>query len=160
MYDKEIRISESLCCGYRYFYDSSHPLAREGIVYLHRHLASLKIGRWLLPGETVHHRNGDRLDNSDENLEVLASGSEHARLHNPPMPTRSCPICGMDFGGWKRSQRYCSPQCVGVAERKVVRPSKEQLELDLESMSWMAIGRKYGVTDNSVRKWARGNGLL
>jgi transposase-like protein len=39
--------------------------------------------------------------------------------------------------------------------RKVERPSHEQLLADLESMSYCAVGRKYGVSDNAVRKWLR-----
>ena len=39
--------------------------------------------------------------------------------------------------------------------RKVERPSYEQLMADVESMSFLAIGRKYGVSDNAVRKWIR-----
>ena len=39
--------------------------------------------------------------------------------------------------------------------RKVPRPSYEQLKGDLAQMSWGAVGRKYGVSDNAVRKWVR-----
>jgi transposase-like protein len=39
--------------------------------------------------------------------------------------------------------------------RKVDRPSYKQLLADLESMSFVAVGRKYGVSDNAVRKWVR-----
>jgi hypothetical protein len=39
--------------------------------------------------------------------------------------------------------------------RKVERPSYEQLMADVESMSLLAVGRKYGVSDNAVRKWIR-----
>ena len=35
------------------------------------------------------------------------------------------------------------------------RPSYEQLMTDVASMSFLAIGRKYGVSDNAVRKWIR-----
>jgi len=37
----------------------------------------------------------------------------------------------------------------------VPRPTYEQLKEDLADMSWLAVGRKYGVTDNAVRKWVR-----
>lgn len=39
--------------------------------------------------------------------------------------------------------------------RKVERPSYEQLLKDLQSMSFLAVGRMYGVSDNAVRKWLR-----
>jgi transposase-like protein len=63
--------------------------------------------------------------------------------------------------------RYCSLTCWGAIAatryrgvthpelRKVPRPSYEQLMADVQSMSFLAIGRKYGVTDNAVRKWIR-----
>ena len=38
---------------------------------------------------------------------------------------------------------------------KVKRPTKEQLEMDLSQMSWVVVGRKYGVSDNAVRKWIK-----
>jgi transposase-like protein len=36
----------------------------------------------------------------------------------------------------------------------VERPSYEHLMADVQSMS-LAVGRKYGVSDNAVRKWIR-----
>jgi len=39
--------------------------------------------------------------------------------------------------------------------RRAKRPTKEELEKDIEEMSWLAIGKKYGVSDNAVRKWAK-----
>jgi hypothetical protein len=39
------------------------------------------------------------------------------------------------------------------ASRKVERPPYEQLQTNPESMSLLAVGRKYGVSDNAVRKW-------
>ena len=39
--------------------------------------------------------------------------------------------------------------------RKVPRPTYEQLKQDLSHMSWVAVGPKYGVSDNAVRKWIR-----
>ena len=40
-----------------------------------------------------------------------------------------------------------------LTRRKVERPAYEQLIKDVASMGFVATGRKYGVSDNAVRKW-------
>jgi hypothetical protein len=48
-----------------------HPRAgSNGYVFEHVLLMEERLGRHLLPGETVHHRNGLRDDNRPENLEL------------------------------------------------------------------------------------------
>ena len=39
--------------------------------------------------------------------------------------------------------------------RKCFRPVYEQLLEEIEAMGYSAVGRKYGVSDNAVRKWVR-----
>jgi transposase-like protein len=41
------------------------------------------------------------------------------------------------------------------AARKVERPPYEKLLAEIEATSYCAVGRKYGVSDNAVRKWMR-----
>mgnify|MGYP001589285892 CR=1 FL=1 len=65
-------------------------------------------------------------------------------------------ICGEILYGTK----YCSVKCVNFANRKVKRPEKEILAQKIESMSWLAIGKEYGVSDNAVRKWAKNYELI
>lgn len=48
--------------------------------HMHRVVAEQKIGRALLPGEVVHHKDGDKWNNNPDNLEVMTQ-SEHARIH-------------------------------------------------------------------------------
>ncbi|MEY4530691.1 MAG: hypothetical protein RLZZ156_1412 [Deinococcota bacterium] len=50
--------------------------------YAHRVIAEVKLGRALEAQEVVHHRDGNRFNNDPENLVVLPSQSEHARLEN------------------------------------------------------------------------------
>ena len=41
------------------------------------------------------------------------------------------------------------------AQRRVERPPYEQLLAEVAAAGWSAVGRKYGVSDNAVRKWVR-----
>lgn len=49
--------------------------------HVHRQVAEKMLGRALLPGEVVHHIDGDKQNFSPSNLQVLSSQAEHARLH-------------------------------------------------------------------------------
>jgi len=69
--------------------------------------------------------------------------------------------CNVVFQYRNANQKYCSKKCARMSYRKCQdRPSKSQLEEDISSMTWVAIGKKYGVSDNACRKWARKYGLI
>jgi hypothetical protein len=50
-------------------------------VHTHRIVAAEKLGRPLLKGEVVHHKDENKLNNHPDNLQVFASQAEHARHH-------------------------------------------------------------------------------
>jgi transposase-like protein len=47
---------------------------------------------------------------------------------------------------------------MGVARpdaRKVERPPREQLTREIDELGYLAVARKYGVSDTAIRKWVR-----
>jgi hypothetical protein len=68
--------------GYRCRYQPEHPRAHQnGYVYEHILIAEKGLGRSLVRGEVVHHIDGNKLNNSPDNLAVLQSQAEHVKLH-------------------------------------------------------------------------------
>ena len=57
--------------GYMRIRMRNHPnVTKNGWLGLHTYVMSESLGRALLPGESVHHKNGNRADNRLENLEL------------------------------------------------------------------------------------------
>jgi hypothetical protein len=80
--------------GYRRLMMPKHPRAnRDGYVDEHRYIAEVAMGRYLEPGEQVHHINLIKLDNRIENLAVLPSKGDHAKLHKH-MERIAAYLCG------------------------------------------------------------------
>ena len=53
----------------------------------------------------------------------------------------------------KRTKTGLCLKCCSFQQRKIDRPPKEQLLKEIEETNYCAVGRKYGVTGNTVRKW-------
>lgn len=67
--------------GNTYIDDNGYERYRDSNKLVHRHIAERKFGRKLRPGEVVHHKNRDKLDNRMSNLWVFKSQQEHYRIH-------------------------------------------------------------------------------
>jgi hypothetical protein len=155
--------------GYEMVYMPTHHRADStGCVYEHIVVAEKKLGRKLNDGECVHHKNEVRNDNREENLIVFKTVADHTAFHMGcdiqlegdvyialMHINNVCPICGT-------SKDYHAKLCLScsrIASRKVERPSKDVLLELITSMSFIQIGKLYGVSDNSIRKWCKSYGL-
>ena len=59
--------------------------------------------------------------------------------------------CGIEI---YKCSKMCS-KCDSFRQRKVERPSLEQILKDIEETNYVLTGKKYGVSDNTIRKWIR-----
>jgi hypothetical protein len=80
-----------------------------------------------------------------------------ARIPKNEYPICNLPECGVRVT--RRSNKYCSSECASKSRRLVERPSKEQLQKDIQSLNFLTLSKKYGVSDNAVRKWAQSYNL-
>ena len=120
----------------------------------------------------LDHVNGVPTDNRLENLRIVcpncaATLDTHCGRKRPAPEPRACLVCDQLFEPRYTQHRYCSLECVGKANvvklggvprperRKVERPPYDELMKELASSNYSAVGRKYGVSDNAVRKWVR-----
>jgi len=116
----------------------------------------------------LDHINGVRNDHRLENLRIIcpncaATLDTHCGRKNR-VAARACLHCGEEFMPRRPAQRYCSSACGSrwdrrgrpiPGARRVARPPYEQLMAEIEATSYSAVGRKYGVSDNAIRKWVR-----
>ena len=92
--------------------------------------------------------------NLEGNAEVNVDGSLEGNVVKVVKKKKKyCGICGINKI-WNTSKN-CK-ECDSFKQRKVKnRPSKEQLLKELQTMSYVQLGKKYGVSDNTIRKWLR-----
>ena len=118
----------------------------------------------------LDHINGVPTDNRLANLRVLcpncaATLDTHCgRKNRTPNEQRSCRRCERRFWPNAPNQRYCSRDCGQRAKRpyaarpktrRAKRPSYGRLLREIAELGYCAVGRRYGVSDNAIRKWIR-----
>lgn len=162
-------------------FEPSNPRAtKEGYVYTHVLVAEKKLGRYLKPEECVHHIDENKYNNNPDNIMVFRTIADHTAYHQgvPAMsdndvwfcPTKGaglvCPIC-LDIKDRK------APMCRACSNKRkqndrinnhvnktnsqnlniVGFPAREMLKSQIRDMNFEEIGRIYGVTGNTIKKW-------
>jgi hypothetical protein len=115
----------------------------------------------------LDHINGDAHDNRIENLQIVCpncAATLATHCGRNVERTRHCRGCGQSFRQKSWTHVYCSLSCAGRStarreprheSRRVERPPYEQLLLEIAGLGYSAVGRKYGLSDNAIRKWVR-----
>ncbi len=118
----------------------------------------------------LHHKDGNRVNNSLENLELLCpnchsltdtyTGRNQRRKNKTANEKQTsikvihrCQQCNKELKH-KNKHMMCK-DCYNIFQRKKERPSLEELLKDINELGYCGTGRKYGVSDNTIRKWIK-----
>lgn len=104
---------------------------------------------------------------------ALVCANCHAEIHSPeddliapegcgnrrldqvgPVMTGVC-VCGEPVYGTK----YCSVACAGIGQRRVKRPTGEELKSLLAKVTRATVARRFGISEATVRKWEKLYGI-
>lgn len=124
------------------------------------------VGEWRNKKLTLQleHKNGDTYDNRLENLCFLCpnchsqtetfSGKNTKKIkklkNKKPIEYKKCK-CGKDIS----LESYSCINCNSISNRKVDRPSYEQLKKEINETSQNKVAKKYGVSWRTIRKWIK-----
>lgn len=159
----------SLCNGYVRNHTNNET------TYEHRDVAEEIIGRKLRSEEDVHHLDGNRSNNSPENLLVLET-TQHAKLHSwldknivVPKPSyalrkmKGCVRCDCCDKPINDGEKYCSQECFRtcfIKPGKLSDINKEELEVLIKEKTYTELGKIFGVSDNGIRKKCKSLGII
>lgn len=129
----------------------------------------------------LNHINGENTDNRIENLEIICPNchaqtptyrrknkksainktkkDRYEKYKNTPVIVKvvnNCIVCGSET----ENKYYCSTKCYKSEQSKNIPTIDEILESFKTEKSFCAVGRKYDVSDNAVRKWCKNYGIL
>lgn len=88
----------------------------------------------------------------DENGKVILQPMSVPKYKKVKRRKYYCEKCGKEIS---RHAKVCK-KCAALGrekKRKEIRPTREQLKQDIRNNSFVDVGKKYGVTDNGIRRW-------
>jgi len=161
-------LEEYLCKGIKI---TSHRLKQRLIrenIFKHK-CYICNIDEWMgkpIPLE-LDHINGDHDDNRLENLRIICpnchaqTDTYRSKNRRDKKPVKEkivkeiikyhCPDCSKEI---HKESKYCE-ECSHKKSRTVERPDIQTLVNDIKNLGYSATGRKYGVSDNAIRKWLK-----
>jgi ribosomal protein L37AE/L43A len=138
----------------------------------------------------LDHINGISNDNRIKNLRIICRNCEgllptfcrgqnrnkqHALIENGKEKTNKrrrssrilsprikkeflCIKCGTNLK--KRTKWNLCRKCFNISERRVIRPTKEELSSLIEKIPMTKIAKQFGVSNTAVKKWAKNYGII
>lgn len=111
----------------------------------------------------LHHIDGDHLNNSLDNLQVICPNCHsqtknfRGKANRTQKPKTYCSVCGKELKARTTKTGMCH-SCFQKSRISPKRPSNEELLKVFSELNdnYSATGRVFGVTDNCIRKWLKG----
>lgn len=103
----------------------------------HREIAD----KWKVSIETVQGINTGRYWRHDRNYPIQTPKKIEKHYY--------CKECGKEI---KTNSNYCV-ECAHLLQRKVDRPSREELKCLIRTVPFTKIAKQFNVTDNAIRRW-------
>lgn len=134
------------CCGLIEWLGEPIPLELDHIDgdHYNNSLENLKVLCPNCHAKTPTYRGKNKKNKNSETSRTKLKRENHKQIYN-------CSSCGIKLSS-KTKTGLCS-KCYSISQRKVERPSVEQLLQEVKESSYLSVGKKYGVSDNAIRKW-------
>jgi hypothetical protein len=116
----------------------------------------------------LDHINGNNTDNSFDNLKILCPNchsqtstfrnKKRGNIIQKEIRIKTIKEVKQNLCECGKSIFFKSKTCVDcghIKSRKIERPNIDELIKEVKETSYSAVGKKYGVSDNAIRKWIK-----